>query len=241
MIKFFRKIRYNLMETGKTSRYFKYAIGEIILVVIGILIALQINNWNENRKQQQVQNVLLKKYLQDLEVDFSNFQSYLFEIKQIDSLHQDLFNMVLNNIDVEIKKPVLVRKGIFFNTLAKDNNPEITTQISREAIRSVIQEYYKNIVYADNLRAEHKVVIGEIRDYLRKNGIHNFKEWAQARVFDNVITTEALTELVKDSYFQQLLFESSLKILDFKTELESVIAINQNLYSLINEHLNHDQ
>ncbi len=38
------------METGKTGKYFKYAIGEIILVVIGILIALQINNWNENRK-----------------------------------------------------------------------------------------------------------------------------------------------------------------------------------------------
>ena len=57
MIKFFRKIRYNLMETGKTGkpafaagRYFKYAIGEIVLVVIGILIALQINNWNEVRK-----------------------------------------------------------------------------------------------------------------------------------------------------------------------------------------------
>lgn len=49
MIKFFRKIRYNLMEKNKTTKYLKYAIGEIILVVLGILIALQINNWNENR------------------------------------------------------------------------------------------------------------------------------------------------------------------------------------------------
>lgn len=49
MIKFFRKIRQNLLSEGKTEKYFKYAIGEIILVVIGILIALQINNWNENR------------------------------------------------------------------------------------------------------------------------------------------------------------------------------------------------
>ncbi|NNC44454.1 MAG: hypothetical protein HKN99_01055 [Winogradskyella sp.] len=53
MIKFFRKIRYNLMEQNKTGKYFKYAIGEIILVVIGILIALQINNWNEQRKEKQ--------------------------------------------------------------------------------------------------------------------------------------------------------------------------------------------
>ena len=52
MIKFFRKIRYNLMEQNKTGKYFKYAIGEIVLVVIGILIALQINTWNETRKNK---------------------------------------------------------------------------------------------------------------------------------------------------------------------------------------------
>ena len=50
MIKFFRKIRYNLMSENKTGKYLKYAIGEIVLVVIGILIALSINNWNEKQK-----------------------------------------------------------------------------------------------------------------------------------------------------------------------------------------------
>lgn len=50
MIKFFRKIRYDLMEKNKTGKYLKYAIGEILLVVIGILIALSINNWNEQKK-----------------------------------------------------------------------------------------------------------------------------------------------------------------------------------------------
>ncbi|WP_282124317.1 hypothetical protein [Algibacter mikhailovii] len=49
MIKFFRKIRKNLLSEGKTGKYMKYAFGEIILVVIGILIALQINNWNQER------------------------------------------------------------------------------------------------------------------------------------------------------------------------------------------------
>jgi hypothetical protein len=52
MIKFFRHIRLNLLSEGKTSKYLKYAIGEIVLVVIGILIALSINNWNENRKTE---------------------------------------------------------------------------------------------------------------------------------------------------------------------------------------------
>jgi hypothetical protein len=47
MVKFFRKIRQKLLSENKFSKYFIYAIGEIVLVVIGILIALQINNWNE--------------------------------------------------------------------------------------------------------------------------------------------------------------------------------------------------
>lgn len=60
MIKFFRNIRQNLLSEGKTGRYLKYAFGEIILVVIGILIALQINNWNENRKTDiKVKNSLV--------------------------------------------------------------------------------------------------------------------------------------------------------------------------------------
>jgi len=59
MIKFFRNIRKTLMTEGKTSKYLKYAIGEIVLVVIGILIALQINNWNEYRKLKKVELDLL--------------------------------------------------------------------------------------------------------------------------------------------------------------------------------------
>lgn len=50
MIKFFRKIRQNLLMENKTGKYLKYAFGEIILVMIGILLALQVNNWNEDRK-----------------------------------------------------------------------------------------------------------------------------------------------------------------------------------------------
>ena len=60
MIKFFRKIRQNLLSEGKTGKYFKYAIGEIVLVVIGILIALQINNWNESRKMKIEEKKMLQ-------------------------------------------------------------------------------------------------------------------------------------------------------------------------------------
>src|SRR5210317_1070834 len=75
MIKFFRKIRQNLLSEGKTGKYFKYAIGEIVLVVIGILIALQINNWNELRKDNFKEQVILKR----LEKEFSSNKEQLLD------------------------------------------------------------------------------------------------------------------------------------------------------------------
>lgn len=68
MIKFFRKIRYDLMGKNKTGKYFKYAIGEIVLVVIGILIALQINNWNIDRKDKIKSYSYLQRLNEDLEI-----------------------------------------------------------------------------------------------------------------------------------------------------------------------------
>ena len=68
MIKFFRHIRKSLLMENKTGKYLKYAIGEIILVVIGILIALQINNWNEDKKEQVVEKKILRELLIDLEI-----------------------------------------------------------------------------------------------------------------------------------------------------------------------------
>ena len=66
MIKFFSKIRQRLLTENKFSKYLLYAIGEIALVMIGILLALQVNNWNEEKKQLQIAN----SYLKNLHSDF---------------------------------------------------------------------------------------------------------------------------------------------------------------------------
>tara|TARA_R110001606_G_scaffold186732_4_gene334264 strand:- start:2014 stop:2739 length:726 start_codon:yes stop_codon:yes gene_type:complete len=75
MIKFFRKIRQSLLSEGKTGKYLKYAIGEIILVVIGILIALSINNWNENRKERYAEIEILKELNENLNQDIVNLET----------------------------------------------------------------------------------------------------------------------------------------------------------------------
>ena len=69
MIKFFRKIRKNLVSENRLTRYLLYAIGEIVLVVIGILIALQINNWNEDNKGKAFEREMLSQIQDNLKKD----------------------------------------------------------------------------------------------------------------------------------------------------------------------------
>ena len=83
MIKFFRKIRRNLLSEGKTGKYLKYAIGEIVLVVIGILIALSINNWNQSRnKIIQLDNIY--------SIVDKNFKTDLINIDKVINFYEDL-------------------------------------------------------------------------------------------------------------------------------------------------------
>ncbi|TXG38723.1 DUF6090 family protein [Seonamhaeicola maritimus] len=69
MIKFFRRIRQSLLQENRITKYLIYAFGEIVLVVIGILITLQINNWNENRKQNEALKIALSNIIYDLQSD----------------------------------------------------------------------------------------------------------------------------------------------------------------------------
>jgi hypothetical protein len=71
MFRLFRKIREDLLSTRKSRKYLGYAIGELILVVLGILIALQINNWNEERIEQQQIDDYAHSLIQDLERDLA--------------------------------------------------------------------------------------------------------------------------------------------------------------------------
>jgi hypothetical protein len=121
MIKLFRNIRRNLLNEGKTTKYFKYAIGEIVLVVIGILIALQINNYNEERKDR---NKLLNIYsliyddleddIQDLQrnLDFYNGKKTVFEKVVCDPITPDLLDQGLASLINGSPRTLLNKKGV---------------------------------------------------------------------------------------------------------------------------------
>ena len=92
MIKFFRHIRRALIQKNQMGKYFKYAIGEILLVVIGILIALQINNWNENRKEKEKLNTIYSLIIDDLESDLKAIPKILKYYSDKSPLLEDVIN-----------------------------------------------------------------------------------------------------------------------------------------------------
>jgi len=89
---------------NKTGKYFKYAIGEIILVVIGILIALSINNWNEGRKEKLLASTYRIKIINDLETDLTNIDSLLTIGKRNEKAVKSYFNYFENQDPVNIQK-----------------------------------------------------------------------------------------------------------------------------------------
>lgn len=83
MLRFFRKIRWEIIEKNKTGRYLKYAIGEIILVVVGILIALGVNNWNQGKKEQRLGNDYIRRIHRDLVQDTIHFRNTIREHQKL--------------------------------------------------------------------------------------------------------------------------------------------------------------
>ena len=81
MLRFFRKIRMQLLKENKVTRYLLYAVGEIALVVLGILIALQVNNWNQARKDRISELLVLTEIKADLEIDLEEFDRNMTHLK----------------------------------------------------------------------------------------------------------------------------------------------------------------
>ncbi|MBK7871751.1 MAG: hypothetical protein IPJ74_14270 [Saprospiraceae bacterium] len=102
MLQFFRSIRRRLLESGKVKSYVLYAIGEILLVVIGILLALQVNNWNEARKARAIEH----EYLLSLREEFKA------NLKELDNL------ISLNRQLMEGAKEFLKYTGLNANSLS---------------------------------------------------------------------------------------------------------------------------
>ena len=158
-MKVFRKMRSTLVEKGNFSKYLKYAVGEIILVILGILFALQINNWNKSRIEKNAENESIVFLIEDLATDTTNINLTLKHneqrIKLLDSLSFLCFNYDLN----QKNDPALYRTYInnithptFFTSTDRTtsqlkNTGGIGLIKSKESVNSIIsyEAYLKKI------------------------------------------------------------------------------------------------
>ncbi len=237
MIKLFRNIRKNLLVEGKTTKYFKYAIGEIFLVVIGILIALSINNWNEKRKTANIVNGIYAIVKSDLVADMKTIDGVLKAGRKTDSVFKAVINKEIKYDDYvacnycrrilggfpDIK---LKSRGLM---LLEENSAFLNSTQDSLSIRII--DFY------DFYTTEINVAINEVAEDYKENRSYFKNNMPWFEDYDNGVFNEDLTNYVLTSIdyrnrvisFYNLYFRGYLNYLrQYKEEALRLIAIINN-------------
>ena len=178
MINFFRKIRQKLFVENRFSKYLLYAIGEIVLVMIGILLALQVNNWNEAKKEHQLETEILNNILLNMESDLISLDSCIAEnkkqiigsVKVLEQLNNDL--PLTDSLRYYYAR-LSVEARFSPNTVGYDNLRSMGINIIRnEHLKKEISELYGHNYFkvVDQIRINSDIVrrrlINEMNDNL---------------------------------------------------------------------------
>ena len=175
MIKFFRKIRQKLLSENRLSKYLLYAIGEIVLVVIGILIAVQLNNWNESRKSFNDELKLYSKLLTDLNASYSLTLNKIENNKFRQDVHFHVYN--------ESKGRAFYDSTIDYNELLwihpynmdiEEKYNDFIISLTNEKIRGLLIDYIKNEKVTQNAYdVWNEMKLLRLRPFFRKHGIYS--------------------------------------------------------------------
>ncbi|WP_298416933.1 DUF6090 family protein [uncultured Kordia sp.] len=160
-MKLFRNLREKLLKEKKFTNYIVYAVGEIILVVIGILIAVSLNNWNENRKKEQQLFNIYTIIEDDLQNDLEEINEVQQYYKKIDPLYSKILNDSLTKSDYKtnprLRFLTIGFPEITFNTRGFDQLTNFNTDGFQDNLPSQIIEFYterlREIKIDDDLRA----------------------------------------------------------------------------------------
>jgi len=233
MIKFFRQIRQQLLMENKTSKYLKYAIGEIVLVVIGILIALQINNWNEKNIENSQELIYYKNINRQLNEDknaiianieynnhfFGQFQNAIKIIEENDRLLIDTLAVISLNL-TEFSD--FHRQGNIFETIV--NSGEIKLLKNQEIVES-LQQLEENYILINKLEDLHAQAI---LNFVVPNIMTSIKV--------NVIKAKDTEKLYSYQFQNQFALFSNL-MLEKNDAYENAISRINVIDSLINDEL----
>jgi hypothetical protein len=167
-MKLFRKTRHKLILNNKNTQYLKYALGEIILVVIGILIALQINNWNESVKDKKSLNEYLIKIKSHTSEDIEQLEELAAGRKQIADLCKKARNSILDKTESNNLFLFMLSGSAFVDFYFKPNsggyeslkNSEFYGKINNTRLDSLLAEYHGLVdVIAENERSYNQYTV----------------------------------------------------------------------------------
>jgi hypothetical protein len=234
MIKFFRNIRKKLLAENKFSKYLIYAIGEIVLVVIGILIALQINNWNEDRKKRDLELSTLAELKSNLLADIKDVQDDM----RVYDLASNSSDIIIDYIDGNIpyndslnihlgKIPV---QGVFApNKAAYENLKVIGIKlISNDSLRNAISDLYEGRYFyvQKYMETEYQLDRQNFGDFYLKE-MKEYSFFKYAKPIDN-------ERLLGNQEFRNLIMHRKLKINGwFKVQFELNIRKASQLIEMI--------
>jgi len=152
MIPFFRKIRKKMADDNRPLKYMRYAIGEIVLVVIGILIALQINNWNEERKNDASENQYYCLILDDLKMNHNKIQELIVASNNKVKVSKELLlelnsgkkdkNFLLNKFLEAFRGEAFVPRNVTFNDLVSSGNIRL---LKDDRIKNSLIQFYSEL------------------------------------------------------------------------------------------------
>ena len=217
MIKFFRKIRQRLLTENKFSKYLLYAIGEIALVMIGILLALQVNNWNELRKKEQAEIQLYHKIIADLNTEYSVIESKIRDLNSHQNLH---FQLYYESEGIAEYQPTFNYKSLYTYSPVQlffdDNHSKSLPLITDDETHNLLKKYIdqEKITTTGNIEWN-EFKTEQIKPFLAKHGIKNteavFKvkssdDWP-AVSYSELISYPKLIEQYGTNEFNQLLHE----------------------------------
>lgn len=161
MIKFFRRIRYDLMEKNKTGKYLKYALGEILLVMIGILLALQVNNWNEERKKSLKENYYLNSIKSSILLSQKELNRVIVDAELISSCADTLFTTIAKNKTEQLE-------GKFLDSLLFSAGDYSLISLNDGGIQEILNTGSLDLIKDDRIRlhlASYNDRLHKIRKY----------------------------------------------------------------------------
>lgn len=181
MITFFRKIRQKLLSQNRVTQYLTYAIGEVALVMIGILLALQVNNWNESRKARRTEVKLLNEMSEELletKTDLlSDMKKATWSLNFTDSIYQRILLEKRENRSQPLTIPLFYnyeRSALYAKLSAYESLQAYGINIiSNDLLRKEITDFYQ--LHLKRI-GDIETLIGEINQkefdpYLRKNAL----------------------------------------------------------------------